>query len=260
MRLLVRGRGALARTGLQRSPRRTVRPGRSAPPGGTAAAGHRDQDGRRADARPARGRDRRAGDADERQPHAGAVVVPADAGALPLWPPGGGAAGVPGPAGHPGRRVGNRAGARRGLAGARRPRPGPGPGLPSPPARDRHRACHDGFGDGLVTRLPGPGAGVPARGTPGRPGQRVGAPARLVDVGRPGRRSPPPGRRRPGHREDAAGVPPGARRRGERRAGAVGPLRRGSRRSVPAFRRGARALFPVPLGGPHFAYARLAAQ
>ena len=110
------------------------------------------------------------------------------------WPAGGGAAGVPGPAGHPGRRVGNRAGARRGLVGARRPRPGPGPGRRDP-ARNRHRAATTASTASVVTRLPGPGAGVPARGTPGRPGQRVGAPARLVDVGRPGRRAPPPGRR-----------------------------------------------------------------
>ena len=48
-----RGRGALARTGLQRSPRRAVRPGRSAPAGGAVAGGHRDEDGREVDARPA---------------------------------------------------------------------------------------------------------------------------------------------------------------------------------------------------------------
>ena len=80
----------------------------------------------------ARGGDGRAGDVDERQPHARAAVVAADSRPLPLRPPGGGAAGLPGPAGRPGRRVGDRAGARRVLVGACRPGPGPGVGLPLP--------------------------------------------------------------------------------------------------------------------------------
>ena len=177
------------------------------------------------------------------------------------WPPGGGAAGVPGPAGHPGRRVGNRAGARRGLVGARRPRPGPGPRPPRsrpkpapglPPRVRRHRC---------VTRATRSGCRRPSARDPsvGRASESAllrdwwtsvgqGAGRLLLVDGDPGIGKT----RLVSHLARA--------RRGGRRPGAVGPLRRGSRRSVPAFRRGARALFPVPLGGPHFADARLAAQ
>ena len=52
---------ALARNGLQRGPRRAVRPGGGTPTRGTAALGERDEDRRGADARPARGHDRRVG-------------------------------------------------------------------------------------------------------------------------------------------------------------------------------------------------------
>ena len=54
-------------------------------------------------------------------------------------PPGRGAAGLPGPARHPGGRAGDRAGARRDLDGARHPRPGPRARLPGP-ARSRRRS------------------------------------------------------------------------------------------------------------------------
>ena len=63
-------------------------------------------------------------------PHARAPVVPAHAGALPLRAPGRGAAGLPGSAGHPGGRPGDRAGTRRDLDGARHPRAGAGARLP----------------------------------------------------------------------------------------------------------------------------------
>ena len=72
-------------------------------------------------------------------PAARAAVVAAHAGALPLGPPGRGAAGLPGSARHPGGRAGDRAGARRDLDGARHPRPGPRARLPGP-ARTRRRS------------------------------------------------------------------------------------------------------------------------
>ena len=224
--------------------------------------GHRDEDRRGADPRPARGRDRRAGGVDQRQPHARAAVVPAHAGALPLGPPGRGAAGVPGPADHPGGRVGDRARARRDLDGARHPRPGPRARLPGPArarigrvaGRTRRRRPH-----GPATR-----SGCPASR---REGPLVGRDreiallTRLVGVGGPRCGAPAPGRRRPGHRQDAAGGRTGARRsRRDGASGAVGPLRRGPRGAVPAFRRGARAVLPVALGGPDLAHARLAAH
>jgi hypothetical protein len=186
-------------------------------------------------------------------------VVATDPGALPLRPTGGGAAGVPGPAGCPGRRTGDRARTRRVLAGTRRPGPGPGVGLRGP-TRIRPPPRYRGFDGIALLGLPGPGADVPAGGSTGGPGPRVGAAAGLVDLGRRGRGATPVGRRRPGHREDASRGRPGARRRGGGPAGFLGSLRRGSGGAVPTLRGGAWALLPFTLGGPHFAHARLAAH
>ena len=134
-----RGGGLLARAGLQRGAGRAVRPGRGPAARRVAADGPRGEDRRRADARPSRGRHRRTGSPDERQPDARATVVPAHAGALPVGPPSRGPAGLPGSSGHPGGRARDRAGARRDLDGTRHPRPGPGAGLRLP-ARRRQRA------------------------------------------------------------------------------------------------------------------------
>ena len=84
--------------------------------------------------------------------------------------------------------------------------------------------------------------------------------ARLVDVGARRCRPPAAGGRRSRHRQDAPGGRARARRGSGRGAGAVGPLRRGSGGAVPALRGGARAILPVPFGGPDLAHARLAAH
>ena len=102
-----RGREPVARTGLQRGPRRALRAGRGASTGRAAPVRHRVADRCGADPRAPRGRHRPAGGVDEHAPHARAPVVTTHAGALPLGPPGGGAAGLPGSAHHIGGGVGH---------------------------------------------------------------------------------------------------------------------------------------------------------
>ena len=87
--------------------------------------------------------------------------------------------------------------------------------FPAPPEsgrRPRHEASAASSSTKYQVRVPASQSEGPA----GRPGPRVGAPARLVGVGRPGRGAAAAGRRRPGHREDASRGRPGGRRRGGR--------------------------------------------
>ena len=189
----------------------------------------------------------RAGIPHQRQPDAGAAVVPAHAGALPRRPAGRGAARLPGPPRHPRGRVGHRAGPRRRLVGARHPHPGARAALPGPSRARRRLARLRTRGD--VPSPPSRRGARPATGEPvRRPRARVGPAARLVGIGPRRRGAPPPRRRGSRHREDAARGRARARRGGGRGAGPVGALRRGPRGTLPACGRSSRPLLPDALG------------
>ncbi len=159
------GRGPLARTGVQRCARRAVCPCRGPPPRGAAPLGRGGEDRCAFDDGRPPGPRQRAGVSHQRQPDAGAAVVPAHAGALPRRPAGRGAARLPGPPRHPRGRVGHRAGPRRRLVGARHPHPGARAPLPGPSRARRRPARHRTRGD-----VPSP----PSR--PGCPAQQRESP------------------------------------------------------------------------------------
>ena len=99
----------MARSCLQRRAGRAVCPRRGPPPRGTAPLGRGGEDRCSVDDGRAPGPRQRAGGSHQREPDAGAAVVPAHAGALPRRPAGRGAARLPGPPGRPRGRVGHRA-------------------------------------------------------------------------------------------------------------------------------------------------------
>ena len=135
------GARPLARPAARRPGLRAVGAARDRAPPGPARRGVRAARRGQARARAPRGGARRARDADRGVPLPRGPAAPADARAVPLRPPGGCAAGLPGRAPHPRRGAGDRA--RGAAAGARGgdPRAGAGPRRagPAAPARRRPR-------------------------------------------------------------------------------------------------------------------------
>ena len=263
--MLDEAQGLWRGAGLQRGPRRAVRPGGGAPARGDAARGDRDRA-----SMPSFTLGRHESLIGELETLTSAHPIRERLWSqrmLALYRSGRQAEALrvyPGPAVVAGGRARDRAGARRVLDGARHPGPGPRAvrSWPRPRAgtgprpRGRHPPALAATSTRYQVRVPASRARGPLVGR-----DRESALLRdwWTSVGK-GDGPPPAGRRRPGHRQDAARGRAGARRRGRGRARPVGPLRRGSRGAVPTLRRSARALLPVALGGPDLAHARLAAH
>ena len=130
------GARAVARAGVRRLRLRAVRAGRGGPPRGSPARVSRGARGGRSGARGARRAHRRARAVRARGAAAGAAARPADAGPVPVGPPGRGARAVPGDAACLVGGARHRAGG--GVAGPRGCDPAPGRGAR---ATRSHRPC-----------------------------------------------------------------------------------------------------------------------